>query len=180
MNRYILLSLLSWSLHLHTKQEKRAGYQETEVSASWTVTNNGTEPVSIVAMKIGCACASIDADQQVIPPTTTSTITAVFHIGDRVGLHRQQATVSIADGTWVKKQPQAEEEGNENIQEIVLPPPESIVAHTLSFSVDIEQPIKLSRKVLFWRKDSKAASKKVRVNINDPEEYSLLEYRRLP
>ncbi len=157
---------ISWD---QTQLIKQATYHDTEVSATWTLTNTGEQTVSIAAMKIGCACASITANQQIIAPGNTSRITAVFHIGDRVGFHRQQASLILVDGVW-SPPPTAETEDNTATE---TPLPDGAFTQTLSFSVNIEQPMKLSRRVLFWRKESIATSKKLLLHIDDPDEFSV-------
>ncbi len=189
---------ISWD---QTSVEKHATYLENEVTASWTLTNNGEQPVSIVTLSIGCACAHIRADQQIIPPEGTSTVTATFIINDRVGLQRQQATVTLADGIWPTDINPPEEHDNSEPQTInqkgrdhspeqeqdqkkgkdtPVATPSETSSHALAFSVQIEQPIRTSRKVLFWRLGSTTSSKSVIIHIDNPKDYSLLGIEGLP
>jgi hypothetical protein len=63
-----------------------------EVTALFTFTNRGTEPVKILEVRSGCGCTVTAPETEITPPGETGKIRATFQTGARTGLQ----TVSIA------------------------------------------------------------------------------------
>jgi len=117
----------------------------SKATATFTFTNTDEDTVTITSTKSSCGCTVPELEKKTYAPGEAGSLKAVFTFGDRVGEQVKHITV-VTD--------QADEEGNAE-------------THRLTLKTTIPVALKLTPKVLFWRKGDTPTSKEISLQIGE-------------
>ena len=135
--------LLAGPLHAELRwtqpvQEFHRSPQDKFVEATYTFKNAGSQPVSIENVRTSCGCTSADPDKKTYAPGESGEIKVKFTFGGRLGGQRKTIRVFTSDN------------GNEPT--------------ILDLRVFIEEPLKLTPALVFWRNGDTPSAKLIQIN----------------
>ena len=113
---------------------------QSEIRASFVVTNYDETPVRISRIETSCGCTGSIIDRKILEPGKSSEIIAVFNRGRREGLNRNRLEVFI-DG---QREPVA----------------------TLRMAVDIPTLIEAIPRIVFWSPNSSKTDRQVAISLD--------------
>lgn len=76
---------------------------EAQFTATFTIRNEGSHPVTITKLDSTCSCLSVTSDQKVVSPNGEATVTAVFDISKLVGESQKTIFVDTDDPVTPRK-----------------------------------------------------------------------------
>lgn len=114
---------------------------QEEARASFTVTNEGNEPVRIARIKTSCGCTGSVVDRKIIEPGESSEIVGVFNKGKRQGLNRNRLQV------FLDSQPEP--------------------VATLLMSVQIPTLIEATPQIVYWNSQSAKSARQIRISLDE-------------
>ena len=137
-------SILIWD---RTEARIEMKPEESEVRASFKVTNNGDETLRITDIKASCGCTGSVIDRRIIEPGKSTEIQATFNKGKRKGKNHTKLNV------YIDSQPDA--------------------VATLHMIVDIPELVETQPRIVFWNDKTAKTPRSVRVDLDeryvDPE-----------
>lgn len=138
------LFVLATSLHAELKWEKqRQQFKRTpddqSLQTAYKFTNVGKEPVTIKDIHTSCGCTAAHLDKKTYQPGETGQIDVKFSFGGRRGTHIKTIAVTV--------------DGQEEPTQLEL-------------TVEIQDPIRLTPLLVFWRVGDPVAAKKVDITAD--------------
>ena len=107
-------------------QELHPKLSDKESIAHFKYKNTGDQPVKITSVKPSCGCTTAAPPQDPVAPGASGEITAIFHIGDRVGMQTKKIHVTT------------DEPDNGNI--------------TLTLKADVPKLLEIAPTFIYWSK----------------------------
>ena len=131
-------SILIWD---RTEARIEMKPEESEVRASFKVTNNGDETLRITDIKASCGCTGSVIDRRIIEPGKSTEIQATFNKGKRKGKNHTKLNV------YIDSQPDA--------------------VATLHMIVDIPELVETQPRIVFWNDKTAKTPRSVRVDLDE-------------
>ena len=135
-----LVAALSFESLTH---EADATVGQAQAIVEFPFTNTGERTVTITDIKSSCGCTVPELEKKIYAQGESGELRAVFTFGDRVGEQVKHITV-VTD--------EVGEDGQN-------------VSHRLTLKTTIPEALKLTPKVLIWRKGDPATAKTVQVEV---------------
>lgn len=130
-------SLLTWD---KTEVELEMTPDQTDIQATYRVTNSGNETVRISRIKTSCGCTGSVIDRKILEPGDSTEITATFNKGRRQGLNQNRLEVFIDH----QREPVA----------------------TLRMSVNIPRLVELVPQIVYWSPTNSKTARTVTVKLD--------------
>ena len=137
-------SVLTWD-RTEARIEMKPG--ETDVRATFKVTNNGDKALRIADIRASCGCTGSVIDRRIIEPGQSTEIEATFNKGKRKGKNHTKLEV------YLDSQPKA--------------------VATLHMIVDVPELVKAEPRIVYWNERTSKSPRTIRVQLDerylDPE-----------
>lgn len=115
--------------------------EQTEVRASFKVTNNGDETLRIANIKASCGCTGSVINRRIIEPGESTEIEATFNKGKRKGKNHTKLSV------YLDSQPDA--------------------VATLHMIVEIPELVKTQPRIVYWNDKTAQSARTIRIDLDD-------------